>query len=220
MRNTVYLVLGAVGAMMFVGGTGAMLLEGHSYLAGPTIASARILALDETPLPLSSEVQRDILTDCFDFLRNSISFEYIDLTPEQQADLPRLCLARADAVATTSPSYSLAWYVGALAAAHQGDWPGMNHRLLRSQETGRYEQWIGEMRVDLAETYLPELSAEALQGHDGDLRMLVQTSRGIRSIADRYVRDNTFRERITAIVESLSPEDQQRFLTTLQRRVR
>lgn len=220
MHTTLHLVLGGVGALMLAGGAGAMFLEGQSYLSGPTTAAQRILALDSTPVPLSSEVQRDNLTDCFDSLRDTISFEYIELTPEQQAQLPQRCLERADAITASSPSYSLAWYVGALSAATQSNWDGMNLRLLQSQQTGRYEQWIGEMRVDLAETYLPHLSQDTAIAHERDLRMLVQTSQGIRAIADRYVNDATFRERITAIVETLPGEDQQRFLRTLQRRVR
>jgi hypothetical protein len=218
MRSTAIWVMGGISAVMFVGGAAAMYVEGGSYLTGPLTQSRAILAMDSIPLPLSAEAQREPLTTCFELLTAIPTFDYLDLTEAEQARLPGICLAKADAIVAGTPSYSLAWYVGALSAALMGDWDGMNERLVRSQQTGQYEQWIGELRVALSEDYLPHLSAEASAGHDQDLEMLVQSGRGVQSIAARYVRDEAFRERITAIVETMSPLDQRRFLGNLRAR--
>ena len=216
MRGTAIWIMGGIGAVMFVGGAAAMYIEGGSYLTGPLNPSRSILAMDAIPLPLSAEAQRERLTTCFELLGALPTFDYLDLTAEEQARLPAICLAKADAIAAGSPTYSLAWYVGALSAALLEDWDGMNQRLIRSQQTGQYEQWIGELRVALSETNLAHLSPEARAGHDRDLEMLVQSGRGVRSIADRYINDEAFRERITAIVETMSPLDQRRFLGNLR----
>lgn len=123
------------------------------------------------------------------------------------------CRKAADAAVRVNPSSSYAWYVGALASGLTGDIAGMNMRLLRSQQTGPSEQWIAELRVPLAEDHLGQLAPEVRANHDRDLRMLVASSRGISSIAGRYVDEAGFRERITAIVEAMPEEDQRRFVS-------
>jgi hypothetical protein len=56
----------------------------------------------------------------------------------------------------------------------------------------------------------------ARSAHDDDLRMLVRSDRGIATIATRYVSDAAFRDRITAIVETMTPPDQQRFIGSVR----
>ena len=52
--------------------------------------------------------------------------------------------------------------------------------------------------------------------HQRDLALLVQSQRGIATIARRYVAQPDFRERITAIVEALPQADQVRFLANVK----
>lgn len=122
------------------------------------------------------------------------------------------CLTQADSITAAAPSLSYGWYVGALAAARLGDVAGFNTRLLRSQITGPAEQWIAEQRVGLVEDRFADASAEVRARHIADLRLLVTSLRGIASISGRYVREPEFRERITAIVETMPETDQARFV--------
>lgn len=160
---------------------------------GPSIASERL-----------------ILDNCV----RTISSTYGRLqSAARKAEANGNCLKAADAAVRVNPSSSYAWYVGALSSALTGDIAGMNARLLRSQQTGPSEQWIAELRVPLAEDHLGDLTPDVRANHDSDLRMLVASTRGIASMADRYVRQADFRERITAIVETMPEEDQRRFVS-------
>jgi len=127
------------------------------------------------------------------------------------------CRDEADRIAAEVPAYAYAHYVGALAAARLGDTEGFNSRILRSQVTGANEQWVAEQRVALVEGQFDIATLEVLARHDADLRLLVASNRGIDSISRRYVERPDFRERITAIVETMPPEDQSRFLSRVRR---
>jgi hypothetical protein len=122
------------------------------------------------------------------------------------------CLRQADDITAAAPSLSYGWYVGALAAAQLGDVAGFNARLLRSQITGPAEQWIAEQRAALVEDHFADAGPEVRTRHTADLRLLVASGRGIASISGRYVREPEFRERITAIVETMPEADQARFV--------
>ena len=92
----------------------------------------------------------------------------------------------------------------------------MNEHLHTSQATGKASQWVAEQRVALAEYYREHLDERVLAGNDADLEMLVRSQRGIGSIATRYVNDPAFRERITAIVETMPEDIQRRFIGVLR----
>ena len=59
-----------------------------------------------------------------------------------------------------------------------------------------------------------------LGGRAGLPPEFVQSQRGIAAIAKRYVRDEGFRARITAVVEALPAADQARFVQVLRAAVR
>lgn len=186
--------------------------EATPYFSGGIEDAERFASLAEkVPAPgLSIASERLVLDNCV----RTISSLYGRLLPAaRKAAVSGNCLQAADAIVKQSPSSSYAWYVGALSSGRIGDIAGMNARLLQSQETGPTEQWIAELRVPLAEDHLADLTPEVRARHDRDLRMLVATSRGIDSIADRYVRQADFRERITAIVEAMPEVDQRRFVS-------
>ncbi len=122
------------------------------------------------------------------------------------------CRREADLIAAEVPAYAYAHYVGALAAAKLDDVDGFNARMLRAQVTGPNEQWVAEQRVALVEDQRATATPDVLTRHDRDLRLLATSGRGVVSISRRYVQQPDFRERITAIVETMPPADQSRFL--------
>ncbi len=171
-------------------------------------------------LPLSTLSQRNLLAECHRAFTDVLNVNLV-LAPagERQAAAGR-CLQWAGQATTETANFSFAWYVMALAAAEQGEWEQFNQALIRSRQSGPFEQWIAEYRVDLAESNYHKLTREALAEHDSDLAVLVASSQGVRSIADRYVADPRFRDRIANILDKEPIELQQRFLTYLNRRAK
>lgn len=125
------------------------------------------------------------------------------------------CRNEADGIARDAPGYAYAYYVGALSAAGLGDTAGFNRRVLASQVTGANEQWVAELRANLVEDHLADVTPDVAKRHLADLRLLAGSARGVASISRRYVSQPDFRERITAIVETLSEAEQARFVAVV-----
>lgn len=166
---------------------------------------------------LSIAGQNDALLDCATALDSTQSLALMYSAPEARAQIAPKCLAMADRLAQQTPSNAYAWYVGARASAALEDWDGFNRRLALSWRTGPTEQWIGELRVALAEDHYDRLDSQTAAANDADLHMLVLSTRGVRAIAARYVANPGFRERITAIVETMPAQNQARFLANVRR---
>lgn len=179
----------------------------------------RVLAMtDVAELPaLSIMSQNNALLDCATALDAMQSLAVMYSTAEARAGIAPKCLVMADRLAEQSPSNAYAWYVGAQASATIGDWDGFNQRLAMSWRAGPTEQWIGELRVALAEDNYSRLDSQTIAANDADLHMLVLSLRGVRTIAARYVANPDFRERITAIVEVMPAENQQLFVANVRR---
>lgn len=196
-------------------GAAAAIQEFRAFSFGGVTDASRVAALSggDFHYAASPDSRRSMLQAC----RSSISGLYGRL----QVDAVRnpvltTCLMTAEAIASENPTDSFAWYISALAASEIGDVTRFNERLLQSQRTGPSEQWIAEMRVQLAEDHYDSLTPAVRAKNDDDLAMLVQSQRGIRSIARRYVGVPTFRERITQIVETLPVAEQRRFLSSVR----
>lgn len=114
------------------------------------------------------------------------------------------------------PSYAYGWYAMSWFSFLLADDAPALAALKQSQTSGRSEQWLAERRVQLAETFLGALDPSTLAGHETDLALLAQSNRGVRAIARRYVENADFRERITAIVQTLPAADQARFVAMVR----
>ena len=207
----------AQGAMLIVAlalatsGAAVAYVEAKSYLSAGILPRERFdaLAAGNVDIGLSTASHMLVLNNCYEAMTSVTA----RLQPAaRRSAVASNCLIAADRISAGEPANSFAWYVGALAASENGDTLGMTQRLRTSQLSGPSEQWIVELRVNLAEDHLASLPPDALAGHDGDLTLLAQSQRGVSSIAQRYVRQADFRERITALVEKLPAEQQQRFL--------
>lgn len=130
------------------------------------------------------------------------------------------CALLADRIIAGSPAHGYAWLLRATTAKEYGVWSQFNNALFQSQRVNPSEQWLAELRVQLFEDHFENLSDAARRAEASDLTMLVQSRRGIRSIANRYVDNEAFRERITSIVEALPPEVQARFVNTVRHAAR
>ena len=215
-RTILLLVLaGAFGVLCAYAATLAQ-REYTAYRAGTTWSVAEFQELSGPRLALSHASNQNWLDGC---LRAVTSIEGRLLYGESHTRLLENCKRVADAITTASPNNAYAWYFQAYLALQNEVENDFNDALLKSYEFGPTEQWIAELRVPLAERGLASLSALALEGHQKDLGLLVQSRRGIGSIARRYVRDPVFRARITDVVETLPQPAQQQFLRTLKAEV-
>lgn len=192
-------------------GAAVAYVEAKSYLSAGILPRERfdVLASGNVDLGLSTASRMLVLNNCYEAMTSVAA----RLQPAaRRSAVASNCLIAADRISAGEPASSFAWYVAALAASENSDAASMTQRLRMSQISGPSEQWIVELRVNLAEDHLATLTPDALAGHEGDLSLLAQSQRGVASIAQRYVRQADFRERITALVEMLPAEQQQRFL--------
>ena len=177
--------------------------------------------LDQKPVELtipglSLHTRQQALMDCAYTVQRLGSLEMRYQTDAFRSDLPDRCHKLALAAVSTMPTYSYGWLVAAMSAAASADWADVNDHLYRSQLTGRESQWIAEMRVTLAESHRAQLDERTRIGNDRDLQLLVRSQRGVGTIARRYISDPAFRDRITAIVETMPDDVQLRFVGSLR----
>lgn len=161
-----------------------------------------------------SRSARDLaLDDCVQLLA---SVHGLALRTELRKSAITNCAEAADDFIAQSSIDARAWYVLARVAAERKDAAGLNRALLRAHELAPAEQWLAEQRVQLAEEHLADLEPSVLAGHQQDLALLVTSTRGVKAIARRYAAVPSFRERVTAIAETLPAEQQARLVAALR----
>lgn len=159
---------------------------------------------------LATASWQEVLIECARSLRS--------LTHEaaSTAGVVPLCREIATDIVASAPTSALGWYVGAAAAAAAQDWSAFNKDLQASYLTAKSEMWVARWRVPLAERNFAQLEPAVLALHEDDLRLMVGSWMGVRVVAAFYAANPAFRERITAIVETMTAEDQSRFLSSLR----
>ncbi len=214
-RILLLVLAGAFGALSAYAATMAQ-REYTAYRAGTVWGVTEFQELSGVRLAQSHNANQDWLDGC---LRAVTSIKGRLLYGENRARLLENCGRVADTITNASPGNAYAWYFQAYLALQKEAVADFNTALIKSYEFGPTEQWVAELRVPLAERGLSSLNTQALEGHEKDLGLLVQSRRGIGSIARRYVRDTAFRARITDVVETLPQPAQQQFLRTLKAEV-
>lgn len=211
-------LLAVMSIALLAGGTAAVTFESGPFLGSGITPIQRTLALDATQpsIGLSYDVAKAVLADCATALRQTSSLEMLFQGEGAPRRVAETCLALSTAATAAMPASSYAWFVRAQANLAMADIAEFNADLTYSQLTGPNEQWIADLRVELSEANLSQLSPQALAAHDRDLRLLVSSSVGLRNLARRYVTDVNFRERIAAIVETMPETAQRRFINNLQ----
>lgn len=132
--------------------------------------------------------------------------------PALRAQVLARCESDAIEITRRTPTHGFGWFTQALVAAETGQIETMNEGLAQSRRAGPNEQWIAEVCVALSERNYAALSETNRAGNDQDLLMLIQSERGVRTLARRYIQQPDFRARITTLVETLPEEAQQKFV--------
>ncbi|OBZ97015.1 hypothetical protein ADU59_04800 [Pararhizobium polonicum] len=163
---------------------------------------------------LSSYSKTLAMKDCF---RITMAYSNLDMIEEPTRNVVSTCASRAADIVATTPTDSFAWLTRAAASARLLADKDFNDALQQSQLTGPNEQWIARLRVNLAETYFPQLNAQSVKSEEADLRLLASSERGVQLIAQRYISNPDFRARITAVVEQMPQDRQIVFLKTVKK---
>ena len=166
------------------------------------------------PIGASTLAKTAILDDCASAMTSL--YGRSRPTVERQSLLTS-CQDLVHYITTDVPSNSYAWLVGALGAIERNDTAEFNRQIKISQMTGSNEQWVAEQRVNIAELHYDQLDDAARASERSDLALLAHSYRGVKSVAQRYVTDPGFRERITAVVETLPQADQRLFVSNVRR---
>ena len=187
---------------------------------GPPLAIAtspagqfQAFASGEARLPVAEASRADLIGECYKLTRTLLARAQ---PTERRLRLLEACRTLALDTVAAAPTVGLAWTVAAAYSGELGDVAGFNQQLRQSWRGAPHEQWIAELRVALTEQYFASADTDIRGQEVSDLAILVQSQRGIKSLAKRYVDDLAFRERVTAVVETLPPADQVRFLHEVQ----
>lgn len=197
---------------LLVASTVALTYEIVPFLSQHASPATRFTSLESTNVKsaLSIYSHRLLLNDCLEALAGPTGL----VQPfERRSQVTNNCHSIAMNTVKTMPTFALAWYVAAFASAELGNYPAFNTQLAVAQKTAPNEQWLAELRVRLAEANLDHLSPEALEGENRDLLLLARSRQGVASIASRYIAQPEFRERIIRLVETLSEDEQKRFIS-------
>lgn len=176
-------------------------------------AKVRALAdLGMTPGP-SNLSQRMVLDDCFAASRSLL----LRAAPSTTRDrLLVHCAAVANEITAAAPSQSYAWFVKAVMAAEQGKTDALNASLVRSHATAPNEGWLAEARIDLAELNFARLGADAVAAEARDIGVAIAGWRVSRNIVTQYAENAPFRGRVDAVLASVPPAAQVRFIAAVR----
>lgn len=136
---------------------------------------------------------------------------------ETGAKLAESCLHIVRRSLTMAPASSSDWAIAAFLAGASGDLASTSEYLRRSLATGPTEQWIARRRAilmfQLGDGLDPDLRAEI----DPQLKLLLRSDEGVQGVAQMYLENAAFRERIVSVAETLEPVYQKRFLDYVRR---
>ncbi len=207
-------------ALFFFAAAYAATLEFSGFLRiGTTVERIQQINSD-TPIGLSQSSMSMLLSDCSRAVTYARSLEFRYLGEQATQTIFQACEERVHAITALSPTNSLAWLTSARLAGVSGDLERLNSDLAKSRLVAPNEQWLADLRIELAETYLSNLSAENRAGHDQDLRLMIISGVGLGKMAARYVTHQGFRDRITDIVETVPTSNQRKFINSLNRILR
>lgn len=196
--------LTATGALALVIELGALFGAGHSQ---PTRMAA--MAQGRPQVGYSTNSHMRVLEHCSEVLTDPRIF---DDGPAVRETILSHCESQVTQVLVYAPTDGFAWWIRATLAAERNDIPGSFAALERSRQNAPHELWIALRRAQMDAFLEPVQTPHQREGQDSDLLVLARSYRGVRYLAQRYLEDTTFRERVVTLVETLPVDDQRRFL--------
>lgn len=174
----------------------------------------RLFAQGELALPVAEVSRAELLGVCY----TTAGSLYARAQPTvRRRSLLEACHDLAAGTTRDAPTLGLAWLIGASSSGELDRRNDFNHEILTSVVVAPREQWLAELRVDLVERYYTLANEAVIAAEVGDLKILLLSQRGISSIAQRYVDQPDFRERVADVVATLPAAAQRRFVDEVKR---
>jgi hypothetical protein len=208
-------LLAAASACVFSIALVATLAEARAVLGAGHSHETRMQALAQgSPrIGLSLDSQRRVLDLC---IRTLTHPDFGDAPAAQRTAVRAHCDAQVDHAARRYGADAYVWI--AQARLHEQDQAlvEMLADVDRARALAPQELWIALRRNDMVQPVEGILTAAEYRGQNADFAVMAQSRVGVRFLAARYLGEPAFRERITAVVETLPPEEQRRFLRNIR----
>jgi hypothetical protein len=130
------------------------------------------------------------------------------------------CEVAVQTMIEAAPDFSAAWYTAALIASFRDQPNRLNEALRRSYDTGPFEQWIAQLRVDLVEDTYSGVDEELRPLHQMDLANLLSNDPGRRFLAPRYLAFVDLHDRVDQALTTIDDAHARRFLNIAERLLR
>ncbi|MEO8683575.1 MAG: hypothetical protein ABI414_01910 [Devosia sp.] len=214
-RNSLWIVLAGC-TMLLLAGIRAASIEISPFLGSGSSEYAKVIGLASGQIGpgLSISSQLQFLFDCRVALASITGRAQPTATRQK---VIATCVGASDRLVSQSPTFSAAWYTGALAMSFVPQRAGLNIRLRKSFETGPHELWIAELRTDLVLDNFDSLDADLIESSDADLLMLLGVDAGRQSLAPRYLSRPALQVRIDAQLARITAADRSRFQNIVER---
>ena len=187
---------------------GAVLGAGHSHETRMTA-----LSQERPRIGLSTDSTWRVLDLC----RNTLAHPDFEAAPEERrARVLAHCQAQVAHAARRAPTDGYVPLMQAVLDRQNGAVIEMLANVDRSRALAPQELWLASLRNAMIEPFESFLTAEEFLGQNADFAVMAQSRSGVRVLASRYLAQPAFRERITSIVETLSPDEQRRFLRDIR----
>lgn len=205
-------LLAVLGAATFFSGIALTYAELAPPLELSTSVAGRfqVFLTQQAALPVAEASKAEQIQECHEVAKSV----FARAQPRgRRESLFEACNAIALETVSAAPTMAVAWAVAASTAVELGRVDAFNANLLASIKVAPQEQWLAKVRVDLIEDNFA-IAGDALRAAEtGQIKVLVQSRLGIGGMAQRYINEPDFRERVTSAVETLPADDQRRFLS-------
>lgn len=218
-QNRFFWLIGILGFVLAASSGLLLAVEISPYFRTGETASARLLnePPGSTALGWSNSGAHTIMRDCLLTVGNPNRSEMRSLGGASRSQLADTCLALGNEAVQRFPTSSYFYLVRGLAHLARNDVDLFNQDFLLSYRTGATEQWMAELRIAIAEENFSRLSADSIAAEAEDIRLLMVSNKGLRSLSSRYINMPAFRARIAEIAATMPADVQSMFVRTLQR---
>jgi len=195
----------------------AALASGFFLLAGISGVIAHLeikSALAPSEIAFSIRSDNNLLRAC---LADITGLEGRLSIQSRRITLLETCDQRARTIIKTSSHSGFAWFVRSYSSYYLDRISDFNQSLLAAHQSGENEIWLAELRFNLGETALAQLSPENTILHFADLSLLLRSPRSVRGLAARYTTDPAFRPRVVRALAGQPLLSQNRFVAQIRR---
>lgn len=193
----------------------ALILEALPFANNLSSPKDRFIYLEQKShnISLSIYAQRLTLNDCLEAIAGPTGLAQ---PTNRRNNMLENCRYNALNSTKSMPTFALAWYIAAFTSAELKLYDDFNSEIIAAQITAPNERWLAHLRVKLALENYDFLSEKAQISNSKDIRLIANSNKGMNLLASEYVEQTELREIIMNIIETLSEEEQNRFVNNVR----